>query len=315
VEGELSRRQLAGTRLRLSRLAFSIEGSAAGADAEGRRVGTIRRARAEGVTTFEVPDGPGAPLAERALGLAFPTPDPELVVVVARSLRSIRPPEAVGAWPPERFEGLLRRSLSESEERLAGAPVSLVREVAGPSEDANDRAWRTALERLQADGRIGGWLRAARSEELGVADGASVEPRAFAGPLSLLDTRLVAPLVERARRGPTSLVALDPFAAGRLDGRGFAPPSIERGVVSAPPSIRQLHDVYDPVLRLGYLTRGGQRPLAAAALGFVLQWEWVTAALLPLPSPERLAAVLSAASAGPLTSDELDRLPRGEPRP
>jgi aryl-alcohol dehydrogenase-like predicted oxidoreductase len=75
-----------------------------------------------------------------------------------------------------------------------------------------------------------------------------------------------------------------------------------------PADMRRLRREFEPVLRLGFLTEGGRRTLAQAALRFVLRWPWVVTCVIPLPPPERFEEILGFGSAPEISDEELARL-------
>ena len=137
---------------------------------------------------------------------------------------------------------------------------------------------------------------------------AGTSPSLVTGSLSLLETDLI-PTFESASVGERAgLIAYDPFAGGRLDGSRFAEQSLLPGPATGPVDVRRLHEEFDPVLRLGFLTEGRRRTLGQGALQFVLAWPWVVTTVVPLPSPERFDELLGYAARPPLTEEEMERI-------
>jgi len=314
-------RPLPGTTRWASGIGLSLAlptGPAPGAE---RQLATLaRHARSRGVTVFEIGEGSVGARVERTLAAAFPAPDPELLLIGRRTGPTGESPPVprgggTGASPSES----LRRSIEESGRRLAPHRLGLVIWEPTGEGTGSPAAIAGELEDLRRSGDILGAVRCVAP----AADGEVVldppdGPALFAGALSPLDHRLVGPLAGRSARAPTGFFALDPMAAGRLDGRRLIAAASERRPEAGPVSVRDLHREFDPVLRLGFLTQGGRRTLAQAAIGFALHWPWVTSVLVPLPSPERLEEVLSAGSVPPITDADADRIlgaaPDGDPR-
>jgi hypothetical protein len=154
-----------------------------------------------------------------------------------------------------------------------------------------------------------GVVRAVRltSEPVGFP-GSDTAPALFSGVLSLLEPGLVTAFEAGGSPPPARLIARDPFAAGRLDGSRFAATGSLSGPEAGPIDVRSLHDEFDPVVRLAFLTEGRRRTLAQTAVQFVLHWPWVASVVVPLPTPERFDDVLGFAARPPISREELARL-------
>ena len=254
----------------------------------------LRRARELGVTCFDLVDAPHPALAAEALARAFPSDDPQLVVVVPDP-----EPDATAFRPRSPVD---RRA-------TGGAPLASVEELLerlGPHR-------RVVLERTRtAHPRALPPPRKATASVVGVAERIDAERwRSDPGLRGLCSGRLsiVEPdLVEVAEGMPAvpqvALLARDVWATGALDGSLLDPTPLA-GPGAGPVDIAALEARLGPVLRLGYLTRGRSRTLAQAAIQFVLRWPWVLSAVVPLPPPERLDSVLRAASLGTFTDEDL----------
>ena len=306
-------RPVAGTRLVASPIGLRLlSAPRAGLEADPGAARLLVRARALGITTFDVGRGAEAARAERILAAAFPRPDESLLVIARRSATDLANGDARsgGIAAPSDLDARLRRSLEESASRLRSLTIGLLvwdRVASGaPGPDPT----RSFLDGLVSEGRIGGW-----AEQVRVSRSLTSEPGAsgrgtgvYSGPLSVLERGLLAPLEARAADGPLSFFAEDPLGAGRLDGSRFEQPLADRGPSTPPVGIAELHREFDPVLRLGFLTARGGRTLAQAALQFVLRWPWVSSALVPVPRAERLAEIASVAASAPLDDDEVQRI-------
>lgn len=306
----IERRRLPGSSRALSRIAFAVDPPRTVAPAlDARTVALLRRARALGVTTFDVASARVPARAERLIAEAFPETDPEVCAIVGRSVDPLArevPPRmepAVGS----RLEAILTESLDQSRRRLAPVPIAVVDWDPGVETASGDETGAAAAP-FSAEG-VSGVHWAVR-----IAPGATALPPQggatglFSGTLSLLESGLV-PLFESAvRPQERNLIARDPFSSGRLDGSRFAAGSVFGGPGTPPVDLRQLRSEFDPVLRLGFLTAGHRRTLAQAALQFVLHWRWVTTVVVPLPAPERFDEVLGFIARPPITPEEIERL-------
>jgi len=308
----ISHRPVAGTRRSASRLGFRVAAGPLGDPAgDARRRVLLRKARARGVTTFDLPYEPGPPRSERLLAEAFPEPDPELLVVVGRSLDGLarETERRAGQEPAADLAQQLRRSLSESAARLAPQTIGLLRWTASSSSRPAVDAVPGALRPLVEEGLIDGWV-LEWDTELG-RDAITAEPEGLAcGALSLLEPGPLSRVRSDAPRERFGFFDTDPLAAGRLDGRRFDTSLADRGPTTPPPSISELEREFRPVLELGFLGRGTHRTLAQSALQFAWHWPWVVSALVPLPGPERLDEFLAAEGTSPLSEEEIDRVLR-----
>ncbi len=311
---EPSRRTLLGTSRAVSAIGISIDPSTvAGPAAEAALVAQLRTARRHGVTFFDVAAARFPPRAERLVATAFPDPDPEITVLVGdpREDPGGRPNRFGGGGPVRPSGPLLR----DWRARL-GDKVSLVVET-GPAEGQVERtAARLAeLDALEQSGAIVGWSLSVPEDETGpFAALEGLNAKQLSAELSMLDPTRVEEFARRAQRIPTSVFVRDPFAQGRLDGTRFSTELFRTGAPSPPVKVGALRAEFAPVLRLGFLTAGHRRTLAQAAVQYFLSKEWVAVVLVPMPRPERLAEVLAAPGAPPLTEEELARI-EGEVAP
>jgi aryl-alcohol dehydrogenase-like predicted oxidoreductase len=313
LRAPVSRRAVPGTSLRPSVIGFRIPSPTAGSSvSESRQAALLANARTAGITEYDVGGGPAARRAERLVRTAFATFDPDLVVLVHRSAQDLAEEGAhdrAGA-PEGDVETRLRRSLELSAERLHPQTIGLLVWHESSERAALPAELLSALGHLAAGGAFGGWIRSIPPGG-NLPDGGDHDPsRAdlYAGPLSPLDASLLPALEERATRGPLGFLADDPLGSGRLDGTRFAQSIVDRRPDARPLNVRELRREFDPVLRLGFLTEGRKRTLAQASLQFAIRWPWVSSAIVPLPSPERLDELVGAESASPLSEAELNRI-------
>lgn len=293
----------------LSSLAFTVDPGRAAGDPE-RTVRLLRLARAAGVTTFDVVGVANPRLAETVLARAFPTGDPELVILTEAPgaegrLHATTAPRP-GEGPPSdrnrpgpRAEPPGFRRLYESGSPATprpGAPLGPSSRAAAPPPNAP-----TAF-------------RCASLADVDLARG-SPPPWLFAGTFSLLEHDHPFAAAERCRGRAFAWIARDVLAGGRLDGSRFAPPLTAFGAAT-PPSLRELEVDLARLAPLGFLARAGQRTLGQAALRYVVDLPWVATACLPLPDPRRWEEVLGFTGSPPLEPAERERLavlagPRG----
>jgi aryl-alcohol dehydrogenase-like predicted oxidoreductase len=292
----------------LSLLSFTVLPSPLpGGSGDEAVVQRLRRARAAGVTTFDVAGSPEGAPAERLLARAFPQEDHELVVIVGRRLEDLVRRDGGEAAPGQGPDGAperLRSSVQDSNRRLAPLSVGIVEwtgEVltglesgpAMPSEAQPPCLFRkmpanNALPREDGD--------------------VSRRPLWLTGVLSLLHTEVV-PAIEAAPKSrPVAYLVRDPFAGGRLDGTRAAQTAVDRGPGAEPPRLRDLQKEFAPVLGLAFLTEQRKRTLAQAALHYAVHREWVKTVIVPLPTVDRLEEVLDVFATPPLSGQELQRI-------
>ena len=305
----IPRRPLPGTELTLSEIALEVVPPAFVSPAgEERTIALLRRARAAGVTAFEIPDGATGRHAERLFTRAFDRSDSSPLAILRRSPASLE--SALGtASKGDSAAVRLRSSLRDVRRRLGTSTELMVHWADEPAVAYAVPELPDELDRAQAEGDIDGWVRALGSTNPeAVPSWKDPSPRSFSGAVSLLDTRLVPSIEARASRSPTGFLALDPLASGRLDGSRFARTVADRRPDDGPVTVRELRKEFDPVLRLGFLTTGKQRTLAQASIRFVLDVPGVSAVLLPLPSPERFDELIRSGTTPSLTDRERDLL-------
>jgi aryl-alcohol dehydrogenase-like predicted oxidoreductase len=302
----ISSRRVPGTELSVSSIGLVLEAVPLRTPgAVDGLVALLRRARASGVTTFELPTGAGVEVLERAVATAFPEPDPRLTILSERSSEGLSPAEPTTTTEPEgpAQPGSLRDVLQASNRRLRPHRIHLIDWVAREGDDAG---LETELEALRARRAVEAVVR-----RVGGSSGVGPGPRRgdlWSGPFSLLDDRTERRLEPFAATPGFGYFARDPFDGGRLDGRRLTETVSMRRPDVGPVRLRELEQEFAPVLSLGFLTDGKRRTLAQAALRYVLRWPWVCSVLVPLPAPERLGEVLAAESVPPLSEEELSRL-------
>jgi len=302
----ISRRPVPGTERFFSAVAISVDPPAvAPPSADARTVTLLRQAREHGVTTFDVAAARFPERGERLIATAFPSSDPDLEVIVGRSVQSLaRERSARGpSGPIEDLGAALEASLEQSGRRLAPAPVSVVEWIPEAGGSPGDAREPTLLPPVPSGRRELLWaVRLLFPPSAPPSTGHS--PTLFAGDLSLLDRELVSGFGPTNRKLEASVIARNPFSDGRLDGSRFAAAALLAGPGAGPIDLRRLRADFEPVLALGFLTKSRRRTLAQAALRFVLGWPWVVTSVIPLPTPERFEEILGFESSPPFTDDE-----------
>ncbi len=277
--------------------------------ADDRTIALLRRSRELGVTTFDVAGARFPQRAERLIARAFPEPDPTVSAIVGRSVESLSRERAQDDSPPASSdrEGALAASLEQSRRRLHPVPISVLEwepENEPPTADAG------AGDAAVTKGEVpNGLLSAVRlSSQITELPKVANAPALYSGALSLLEPDLVTVFEGSDKSRAACLLARDPFGSGRLDGSRFAASAGLSGPETGPVDLRRLHEEFDPVLRLGFLTERRKRTLAQAAVQFVLHWPWVVSVVVPLPTPERIEEILGFGGRPPISPEELSKL-------
>lgn len=294
--GSLARRNVPDTPLEVSVLGWSVDPAGrAGPVAERSRVELLRRAYHDGVNLFATIESPQPEIAERLLALAFPAPAPDLVVVVP--------------YPGLRASaGELERAVERLRTRFGTATRLVVEaDVARLTEDQRPSTLET-LESLRQAQRIAAW--AVRSPAGTRAPDRTLGARPA---LESVAASLLSPGPLSTAAGPESgagsaYLVRDPFAEGRLDGTRFAPDLAHRPPAGGPWNLRMLHREFEPVLRLGFLTRERHRTLAQAAIRYLLDRPGVVSVLLPEPRADRWEEYREGPRVPELSHEELRRL-------
>jgi aryl-alcohol dehydrogenase-like predicted oxidoreductase len=303
----LGRRAPEGLRGSFSAVAWSLDpGPGAGDGRTAATIGALRRARTLGVTTFDVGSARVPGLAETALGRAFPDPDADVVTILP--MAEDRLTSTAVARDRATLAETIRATLEASRERLAGAGRIVVEWKASLQRPIGGASGLEILETLRDDGLLAGVAVEAVPPALRRPPTDSRPPLLRTGPFSLLNPRLATEPAGPAGTTTPAWIVRDVLAGGRLDGTAFSLPSPPLRGGKPPRSIRALEAEFEPVRRLEFLTSGGRRTLAQAALRFVLAWPWVATASIPVPAAERLDEFARAAESPPLSPDEIERV-------
>ncbi len=302
----LARRALPGASWEVSEVALRIALPNGPAAPTPRSLADeIRYAHRVGVTTFDLGGHrPGESAA--ALDGALEGANPEIVVLLpldadpGRATCSLR-----GAPPPEGGTvAAVTASIAPVRQRLPSR-AKLVG-LAGPTLAGTPRA-RELLNAAVADGVLDAW--AADLEGPGGSPSGSPNWAAatIVAPFSLLDRRIAEEMpASWAETG--RVIARDPFARGRLDGRRLGASLSDRRPDVGPTAFRTLQGELAPILDLAYLTSDRRRSLPEAALEYVLAFPWVATTVLDPPIPRGVLERRSRGDGTPFSATERRRL-------
>ena len=263
---------------------------------------TLRAAWDLGIRYFDTAPYYGYTRSERRVGTILSDQDRSAFRISTKVGRMMVPAETVGAeefgyvaplpFPPRYDYGhdAILRSFDDSQQRLGLAHVDLLyvhdigRYTHGDEHDAHWQALTRgggfrALERLRAEGRIGGFglgvnEAAVVADALGEAD---LDAVLLAGRHTLLEQAAL-PLLDACARAGTAIVAAGPFNSGILAGGATF------DYAAAPPAI---------VARVSALRAACQAfdvPVTAAALQFPLGHRAVVSVVAGAQTPEQVRA-------------------------
>ena len=309
----IERRPFVGSAVDVSVVGVALDPSpVASASEDATTVAVLRHLRDTGVTMFDLARARVPARGIQLLSTAFSPRDPSLLILLdppkdrGRSNdRSSAHRPSSGAGDPGEEDAPRFEQLVHAANRVGAAWIDW--EPRGESEGQLLEHSRH-LDRDLDEGSIAGWSLRVRSLDLPPPIAPRIRDRPVSVDFSLLDHRLLGALDGEfsGRRG--RVVMRNVLADGRLDGTRIGRSLGARSPGARPPDLRTLHAEFDPVLALAPLTAHGRRTLAQAALQYALYWEWVAAAIVPLPSLERWPELRNAGERPALTGEELSRL-------
>ncbi len=300
------------TDLELSTIGISSTGR--GRLDTGQWKSTVAHARKAGVNLFDLTGIP--PDREAYLRQFLEESGEPLAIIVGRSAARLleersTPSRDLRLTDEDELAQLLERSVTANGTKNLRTMRLLVEWQPTLSDPTVDRLASRALRRLVRDEMIQAWgTRPAGppTETAPTAEDPDFESRS----VSLLERPW--PASERWRGFP--LLARDPLAAGRLDGSRLDASGSLLSPGQRPVPVAAIREEFAPVLRLGPLTRRGQRTLLQVALRYVIDVVGAISALVPAPDARRLDEILAFESSPPLSAEDVEliaSLPRSPP--
>ncbi|MCI4317952.1 MAG: hypothetical protein L3J96_05380, partial [Thermoplasmata archaeon] len=132
-------------------------------------------------------------------------------------------------------------------------------------------------------------------------------------PYNLLEPIALAEHASKLAEAGISTIVSDPFAGGRLDGSWLRDGRLGGAPTGHAPGLAELHDRFDPVTRLGFLTEGRRRTLPQAAVQVALATESVAAVAVPISPPGLLDGLTALDLLPPVSRGEWERWSRSTP--
>lgn len=275
----------------------------------------VRRALDRGVTFFDTANSYGEDgISERMLAIALRGVPRDRYVLGTKVGYDIRAPrQHAHGERPQRWDGaFLRRSVDESLDRLRTDVIDVL-ELHNPRMDAidDDECFAT-LEALRDEGKIRsygvalgpaiGW------EEEGVAALRRRRVDVVQTVFNVLEQDPGRRFLAEARAVGASILARVPHASGALEGKitkdHVFPPGDHRNFRDR----QMLADLLEKAERLRFLCADGSRTIAQAALQFLIAQPGLASVLPTMTEPDQLDEFCAAASAPPLSRDELRRI-------
>jgi aryl-alcohol dehydrogenase-like predicted oxidoreductase len=256
-----------------------------------------------GVNFYDTSDAYGAGHSEVLIGKAFKSKRDQVVIATKVGNRTI-----AGKWIKEFSKPWIHEAIEASLKRLATDYVDLY-QLHSPTNTADylPEAFE-ALDELKAQGKIRHY-------------GVSVGPAAH-GPwvigntradtiqviYNMLDREPEKELLPLARKENVGIIARVPLASGFLTGKFTAdvsfPPNDHRAKTYPPERVKRM---VGQVEQLSFLTQGGRKTMAQAALQYCLADPAVSALIPGAKTPEQARANAAASDGVLLTADEVHR--------
>jgi aryl-alcohol dehydrogenase-like predicted oxidoreductase len=321
-EASLAARPLGKSGISVSSFCFGtweLGGLAWGPITAEDGVALLRRAREQGVTTYDCSDIYGNGRSEVLLGLAFQGQRDRVVYVTKAGYlvgtdgtQSLRSRPAIASRDQDYTPPYLRWACEQSLRRLATDYIDVYLLHDPPDAVLADPVPFAALRELQREGKI---------RTYGVSSGAVGAERAIRRhgaqvvmvPFNLLDQTAAPILLPLARERGVGVLARSPFASGLLHDAVVAAARWGRQPPFSPHDLRRhvrrwrLMEVAWCVHRLGFLTERAGGSVSRAALRFALSYPGIAAVATGVIRLAELEAALAACREAPFDAVLLNR--------
>ncbi|HKZ99554.1 MAG TPA: aldo/keto reductase [Thermoplasmata archaeon] len=300
-------RMLGRTGLRVSEVGFgawaiggNAHGNSYGPTDDAASIAAVRRALDLGCTFFDTADVYGWGHSEEVLGEALAGRRDDVVIATKVGGDFYHGGVRMNFEP-----GYIAFALDRSLRRLGTDRVDLYQLHNPPADAMGDPATYEALETLRAEHKIDHYGVSIHEPVEGLLCLESGKPETLQVPFSLLRQEWIDELFDEARRANVGIIAREPLGNGFLAGAIRPEARFPAGDIRHhwPPAMVAARSL--AAERLSFLARDG-RTLAQAALRFALAFPAVSVAIPGAKTPDQVTENLGAASAAPLTPEEID---------
>jgi len=298
---------LGRTGLRVSEVGFgawaiggNAHGNSYGPTDDAASIAAVRRALDLGCTFFDTADVYGWGHSEEVLGEALAGRRDDVVIATKVGGDFYHGGVRMNFEP-----GYIAFALDRSLRRLGTDRVDLYQLHNPPADAMGDPATYEALETLRAEHKIDHYGVSIHEPVEGLLCLESGKPETLQVPFSLLRQEWIDELFDEARRANVGIIAREPLGNGFLAGAIRPEARFPAGDIRHhwPPAMVAARSL--AAERLSFLARDG-RTLAQAALRFALAFPAVSVAIPGAKTPDQVTENLGAASAAPLTPEEID---------
>lgn len=303
-------RALGTTGLQVSEIAlgtWAFGGDEWGPADDQQSIHTLHRALDLGINFLDTADVYGYGHSEEVVRRALQGRT-EPVILCSKAGNDIyNTPRVAGGGPKDFSPAYLRRAVEESGERLGVEAIDLYL-LHNPSlEVLKEGEALGTLQRLKEAGLIRFYGASVYSAEEGRAAIDVGRAEALMITYNLLSQAPAHDLFPYAAERGVGIIARSPLANGLLTGKYSAFTTFPEDDHRSHRGADWLRSGVEKVERYRFLIRDGARPLAVAALGFVLANENVASVVVGAKSPEQIAENIHA-SETQLTSEELNQI-------
>lgn len=263
-------------------------------------LGTLQRAYELGVTFFDTADTYGRGRSEELVRAALSSHRREIVIASKGGMNFYAGDKHLD-FRPEYVAFAVEQSLA----RLGTDYIDLYQLHNPEPKHLSDELF-ALLERLRAQGKIRYYGVSLNSRMEGIESLRDRRPASLQAIYNLLDRRAAHTVFPWARERSVGVIARVPLSSGRLTGKFKSTHAFAPGDHRAKRPPEWLTEGVEETKRLAFLVRDG-RTLAQAALQFVLAHPAVSVTIPGAKSPRQVEENVSAASAPPLTREELSR--------
>lgn len=304
-------RTLGATSMQVSQVClgtWAFGGDEWGEVSDDRAIATIHRALDLGVNFIDMADVYGYGHSEELVRRAL-RDRPESVFICSKAGNDIyNTPRVAGGGPKDFSPAYLERAVEGSRERLGADAIDLYL-LHNPSLEIIQRGEALeTLRRLKERGAIRFYGASVYNAEEGRAAIDVGRVDALMITYNLIAQAPARDLFPYAAERGVGILARSPLANSLLSGKYTAQSTFGPDDHRSHRGTEWLRQGTDRAAQYGFLTRNDSRPLAVAALAFVLSDPRVTAVVVGARTPEQIEENVRAVAAAPLSAEELERI-------